>query len=47
MIVGNTREETIRLTSDTLGISVEEAELIYAIEHGETDGDATEENEPA
>jgi hypothetical protein len=40
MIVGKTREETIRLTADALGISEQEAEYIVAIELGETSGDS-------
>ena len=35
MIEGKDREETIRLTSETLGISILDATFIYAIEHGE------------
>lgn len=39
MIEGKDKEETIRLTAEGLGISELEAAFIWAIEHGETDGD--------
>ena len=39
MIEGKDREETIRLTAAHRGISEDEAEFIYAIEHGEITGD--------
>ncbi len=39
MIEGATREETIRLTAEALGISRLEAEFIVALELGEVDGD--------
>lgn len=39
MIEGDTKEETIRLTVDFLGISEAEAEFIWNIEHGTITGD--------
>ena len=39
MIEGRTREETIELTAQALGISLAEAEEIVALELGEVDGD--------
>lgn len=39
MIEGKDKEETIRFTAEGLGISLLEAEFIWAIEHGESDGD--------
>ena len=39
MIEGKTREETIRLTAQALGISELEAEFIVAMEQGEISGD--------
>jgi len=39
MIKGKTKEETIRLTAEFLGISLIEAAFIWAQEHGEITGD--------
>lgn len=39
MIEGETREETIRLTAEALGINEAEAEFIVAQNLGEIDGD--------
>ncbi|HZP82588.1 MAG TPA: hypothetical protein VFB21_13190 [Chthonomonadaceae bacterium] len=39
MIEGKTREETIRLTAQALGVSELEAEFIVAMEMGEIEGD--------
>lgn len=39
MIEGKDREETVRLTATALGISVQAAEFVVAIELGEIDGD--------
>ena len=39
MITGETREETIRLTAEALGISEVDAEFIVAQEYDEIDGD--------
>lgn len=55
MIEGGNREETIRLTAEALGITLAEAEFIYAIETGEipitgdvrTVGDDRKPNRPA
>ncbi len=45
MIEGKDKEETIQLTMQGLGISRLEAEFIWAIEHGEIDGDVIIEDE--
>ena len=39
MIEGKTKEETIRLTAEFLGISEIEAAFIYGLEHGTIKGD--------
>jgi hypothetical protein len=39
MVEGKTREETVRLTAEALGISTSEAEFIVAMELGEINGD--------
>ena len=42
MIEGTTREETVKLTAEALGVSLAEAEFIIAIETGEIDSDVIE-----
>jgi hypothetical protein len=42
MIEGRTREETIRLTAQALGVSLQQAAFIVAMELGEIDGDSIE-----
>lgn len=48
MVEGKDREETIRLTAETLRISIQRAAFIYQIEHGEIPptGDVIDEGEP-
>jgi hypothetical protein len=41
VIEGDTPEETIRLTAEAYGISLDQAGFIYAIETGEIDSDVT------
>ena len=45
MIQGETREETIRLTAQALGISELDAAELIEIELGESDGDVIEDKE--
>ena len=54
MIEGKDREDTIARTAAALGIPLEEADLMYAIEHGEIpetgdvrqEGDMDDDDEP-
>lgn len=39
MIEGKTEQETIEITAEVLGVSIERAREIIAIESGEVDGD--------
>lgn len=39
MIEGKTEQETVELTAEVLGVSIERAREIVAIESGEIDGD--------
>jgi hypothetical protein len=43
MIVGKDREETVRLTAEALGESLDRAEMIVAFELGEITGDVVDE----
>lgn len=45
MIEGKTREETIKLTAEALGVSELDAAEIIAIELGESDGDVIDVDE--
>lgn len=46
MIEGKDKAETIRLTAEFWGISLLEAEFIWAIEHGEIEGDVIKVDQP-
>lgn len=45
MIEGKTEEETIAITMEVLGVTREQAQVILAIERGESDGDVVIEEE--